>query len=182
MFFIVIPLKNSKLKTFYPWRIPKFQAQNPLPLKNSKLKTFNPWRIPSSKPFTAEEFQAQNPLPLKNSKLKTLYPWRIPSSKPFTPEEFQGSSTGGVRTDIKWNSPMVYIVSTVDKHSTRICFKTRQTQACYWSIYVYELELQERNAWKYEKLLNKTMCLTVDTIYTITISHSKRPDFIVPIY
>jgi hypothetical protein len=89
MFFIVIPLKNSKLKTFNPWRIPKFQAQNPLPLKNSKLKTFNPWRIPSSKPFTAEEFQAQNPLPLKNSKLKTLYPWRIPSSKHFTPEEFQ---------------------------------------------------------------------------------------------
>jgi hypothetical protein len=124
MFFIVIPLKNSKLKTVYPWRIPKFQAQNLSPLKNSKLKTFYPWRIPSSKPFTPEEFQAQNPLPqknsklwkisisnlftpeefqaqntlpLKNSKLKTLYPWRIPSSKHFIPEEFQGSSTGGVR-------------------------------------------------------------------------------------
>jgi hypothetical protein len=87
-----LPLKNSKLKTFYPWRIPKFQAQNPLPLKNSKLKTFYPWRIPSSKPFTPEEFQA-----LKNFNLKPLYPWRIPCSKPFTPEEFQGSSTGGVR-------------------------------------------------------------------------------------
>jgi hypothetical protein len=53
MFFIVIPLKNSKLKTVYP-------------LKNSK--------IPSSKLFTPEEFQAQNLLPLKNSKLKTLHP------------------------------------------------------------------------------------------------------------
>jgi hypothetical protein len=84
MFFMVIPLKNSKLKTFYPWRIPKFQVQNPLPLKNSKLKTFYPWRIP--------KFQAQNPLPLKNSKLKTLYPWRIPSSKPFSPEEFQAQN------------------------------------------------------------------------------------------
>jgi hypothetical protein len=112
MFFIVIPLKNSKLTTFYP---EEFQAQNPLPLKNSKLKTFNPWRIPSSKPFTAEEyqiqnplplknsklktftpeeFQAQNPLPLKNSKFKTLYPWRIP-----------GILDRGGGTDIKWNSP-----------------------------------------------------------------------------
>jgi hypothetical protein len=54
MFFIVIPLKNSKLKTAC------------LPLKNSK--------IPSSKLFTPEEFQAQNLLPLKNSKLKTHYP------------------------------------------------------------------------------------------------------------
>ena len=84
IFFIVIPLKNSKLKTFHPRRIPKFQAQNPLPLKNSKPKTFYPWRIPSSKPFTPEEFQA-----LKIFNLKPLYPWRIPSSKPFTPEEFQ---------------------------------------------------------------------------------------------
>jgi hypothetical protein len=83
-------------------------------VKNSKLKTFYPWRIPSSKPFTPEEFQAQNPLPLKNSKLKTLYPWRIPSSKPFTPEEFQGSSTGG-GTDIKWNSPL-YCQSTLIYH------------------------------------------------------------------
>jgi hypothetical protein len=101
MFFIVIPLKNSKLKTFNPWRIPsskpftaeEFQTQNPLPLKNSKLRTFYPWRIPSSKPsklwkisisnlFTPEEFQAQNPLPLK-----------IPSSKPFTPEEFHAQNT-----------------------------------------------------------------------------------------
>jgi hypothetical protein len=89
MFFIVIPLKNSRPKTFYPWRIPsskpfipeEFPAQNLSPLTISKLKTFYPWRIPSSKPFTPKEFQ--------NSKLKTLYPWRIPSSKPFTPEEFQ---------------------------------------------------------------------------------------------
>jgi hypothetical protein len=40
MFFIVIPLKNSKLKTAC------------LPLKNSK--------IPSSKPFTPEEFQGSS--------------------------------------------------------------------------------------------------------------------------
>jgi hypothetical protein len=32
-------------------------------LKNSKLKTLYPWWIPSSKPFILEEFQAQNPLP-----------------------------------------------------------------------------------------------------------------------
>jgi hypothetical protein len=100
MFFIVIPLKNSKIPSSKPFTSKEFQAQNLLPLKNFKLKTFYPWRIPSSKPITTEEFQA-----LKNFNLKPLYPWRIPSSKPFTPEEFQGSSTGG-GTDIKWNSPL----------------------------------------------------------------------------
>jgi hypothetical protein len=48
-------MKNSKLwkisisNLFTP---EEFQAQNPLPLKNSKLKTLYPWRIPSSKHFT----------------------------------------------------------------------------------------------------------------------------------
>jgi hypothetical protein len=144
MFFIVIPLKNSKLKTFYPWRIPKFQAQNPLPLKNSKLKTFHPgripkfqaqnplhlknsklktfypWIIPSSKPFTPEELQAQNPLPLNNSKLKTLYTWRIPNSKHFTPEEFQAQNTlplknSKLKTLYPWRIPGI-----LDKGGTDI--------------------------------------------------------------
>jgi hypothetical protein len=54
----------------------EIQAQNHLPLKNSKLKTFYPRRIPSSEKlqsqaslvFTPEEFQTQNTLTLKNSK------------------------------------------------------------------------------------------------------------------
>ena len=75
---------NSRLKTFYPWRIPsskhispkEFQAQNTLPLKNSKVKIFYPSRIPAS-----NKFQAQYLISLKNSQLKTYYPWRI-----FSPE------------------------------------------------------------------------------------------------
>ena len=81
MFLIVIPLRNSKLKTLYPWGIPslkhfileEFQA-----VTNSKLKTFYPWRIPSSKHISPKEFHAQNTLPLRNSKVKIFYPWRIP--------------------------------------------------------------------------------------------------------
>jgi hypothetical protein len=86
MFFVVIPLKNSKLKFLYPWRIP---TSKPFTPEEFQLKFLYPWRIPSSKSFTPEEFQPQNPLPLKNSNLKILYPWRIPTWKPFTPDEFQ---------------------------------------------------------------------------------------------
>jgi hypothetical protein len=124
MFFMVIPLKNSKLKTFYPWRIPSskpFTPEECQALKNFSLKPLYPWRIPSSKPFNPEEFQTQNTLPLKNSKLKTLYPWRIPSSKPFTPEEFQGSSTGGgvrILNGIAQYNTAVYIAIF---HSSNYC-------------------------------------------------------------
>ena len=109
------PLKNSKLKTFYRWRIPKFQVQN-------RYR----WRIPSSKPFTREEFQdqtlypwiipssekfqCQTTLPLKNSKIKTLYLWRTPSSKSFTTEQFQTQNTlplknSKLRTINPWRIP-----------------------------------------------------------------------------
>jgi hypothetical protein len=60
--------------------------------------------------------------------------------------------------------PTLYIVSTVDKHSTHICFKTRQTQASYWSIYLFELKLQDETLENMKNCLYKTMCLTVDTI------------------
>ena len=80
------------LKTFYPWRIPsseKFHSQTSFntPLKNSKLKTLFPWRIPSWKPFTLDEFHAQNPSPMTNSK-----PWKISISKSFTLEEFHAQN------------------------------------------------------------------------------------------
>ena len=51
-----LPLKNSNPE--------KSLSQNRLPLKNPKLKTLYPWRIPRSEPFSHDEFQAQNPLPL----------------------------------------------------------------------------------------------------------------------
>jgi hypothetical protein len=121
MFFIVIPLKNSKLKTLYPWRNPRskpfshdeFQPQNPVPLKNSKLK-----KTSISNLFTTEELQAQNLLPMKNSKLETLYPWRIPTQNPLSLKNRRipgildrGWGKGGGGTAIKWNSP-IYVYGT----------------------------------------------------------------------
>ena len=81
MFLIVIPQRNSKHKTLYPWGIPSLKHFIPEEFQavtNSKLKTFYPWRIPSSKHISPKEFHAQ-----------TLYPWGIAKSKSFTPEEFQ---------------------------------------------------------------------------------------------
>jgi hypothetical protein len=49
-----------------------------MPLANSKLKTLYPWRIPRSKPFTPEEFQT-----LKTFNLKILHPWRIQAQNPL---------------------------------------------------------------------------------------------------
>jgi hypothetical protein len=110
---IPLPLKNSRLKTLYPWRIPsseKFRYQTSLPLKNSNLKTLYPWRIPTQNPLPLKNsnlktlypwrIPTQNPLPMKNSTLKTLYPWRIPSSKSFTPEEFQTQYTLPLKNSI----------------------------------------------------------------------------------
>jgi hypothetical protein len=149
MFFMVIPLKNFKLKTFYPWRIPsskpftpeEFQAQNPLPLMNSKLKTFYPWRIPSWKPFTPEEFQA-----LKNLKVKPLYPWRIPSSKPFTPEEFQAQNplplkNSKLKTLYLWRIP-----SSKNSRPPRLC-------ALKYSFSKQELILYSKIIWSCRHLL-----------------------------
>jgi hypothetical protein len=113
-------LKNSNLKTLYPEEFhEEFQAQIPLPLKNSNLKTLYaawknstletllPRRIPSSKPFSHDEFHAQNPLSLKNSR---------------DPRQGVGC------TDIKWNSPIIFIVARMKTFIYTVLFNTEINQ------------------------------------------------------
>ena len=141
MFLIVIPLRNSKLKTLY---LEEFQAQNTLALKNSMLKTLYleefqsqnllplknscSWQISSPKLYILEKFSTQNILPLKNSK---LWIWSIQSSKhftlslknlkpPFIPEEFHHNDSRTLKNStstllVPWRIPEI-----LDRGSTDI--------------------------------------------------------------